>query len=351
MIRWGVIGLGAAGKNHLKVLSGLADVKITGICDLNEVLVDQQGELYNVKRSGRFSDYRELLAQQEIDVVSVITGCDTHYPIVMEALHHRKHVLCEKPLAPTVEECQKMVQTAGQVGCLLAVSFNYRQNRVMLKIKELIDGNAIGKVQIIRLVHLGYAPDFMILKEGASQELAQNRLRHLMAFGGPIFDCGVHQFDIARVLAKSDFTEIEARGYNLRGFKYPDYAIAVCKHKNGIMTIIENTFIYAFHARDYKEHLHRDIIGNEGTITYDLDTQMLEVYSPRETIKEHLPYPSHNEDRLGIYKEFVGSIREGRLRPTIASGEDGLKATEAALKAVESLMAAGPIKRIEKGEK
>ena len=99
-VRVGVVGLGIFGQVHLKAYTGLPGAEVIGICDLDEERVRKAGEEYDV--AARFRDYRELLAMDGLDAVSVVTPDFTHTDIVVAAVEQGRAVLVEKPLATTL---------------------------------------------------------------------------------------------------------------------------------------------------------------------------------------------------------------------------------------------------------
>lgn len=343
-MRIGLIGLGAAGRSHLALLSQMPEAEVAAIADLNPAAVEALGAQYGVPCAA--TDPRTLLADPSLDAIAVTAADRAHYPLVMACAAAGKHVLCEKPIATEVAQGREMVAAMRNADRLLCVSLQLRGSALMRRIKDLVDTGAVGAVRMLRLVGQMAAPDGRDLRERMGEATAYARARNICEEGkNALFDCGVHSFDYARFLTGSDFKRIEAMGYNMRGFSHPDHGVALCEHENGIMTLIEKGFDYAYEAQQRKEYVRYEVIGDGGSLAWDLDTQHLRVFGREQTLDEFWPLGSHNEDRVAIYRGFFQSVREGKLLPWLASGEDGVKAIEAAQAAVESTHAKGVITR------
>ena len=344
IIRLGLIGLGAAGRGHLDVLAHLPEVEVAGIADLNADYVAAMRERYGVSLAT--TDPQQILADPSIQVVSIAAADRAHYPLVMACAAAGKHVVCEKPIATEIAHGYEMVAAMARAGRLFCISLNNRGNRVQRRIKRLVDSGAVGNVRMVRIIGLMAAPDNRWVRENMGEDAAYARVLNICEEGkNAIYDCGVHSFDYARFLTGSNFKRIEAMGYSLRGFSHPDHGVALCEHENAILTLIDKGFDYAYEAQTRKEYVRYEVLGDGGSLSWDLEEQRLRVFSRNETLDETLPYPSHNADREVIYRGFLESVHKGHLLPWLASGEDGLKAIEAAQAALDSMAAKGILTR------
>ncbi|MDH7568844.1 MAG: Gfo/Idh/MocA family oxidoreductase [Armatimonadota bacterium] len=343
-MRFALIGLGAAGRNHLEVLSHLPGVEVVGIADLNPASVQALAARYPVPVAT--TDPQELIAHPGVEVVAIAAADRAHHPLVMACAAAGKHVVCEKPIATEVPHAREMVAAMRAAGRLFCVSLNNRGNRVQRRIKDLVDAGAVGNARVVRLIGLLAAPDNRNIRASIGEAAARARAQNICEEGkNALFDCGVHSFDYARFLTGSEFRRIEAMGHNMRGFTHPDHGVALCEHENGVFTVIEKGFDYAYEAQTRKEYVRYEVIGDGGSLAWDTDTLRLRLYGRDQTLDERMEHPPHNEDRRVIYQGFVESVHAGRLLPWLASGEDGLKALEAAQAALDSMHAKGVIRR------
>jgi predicted dehydrogenase len=190
------------------------------------------------------------------------------------------------------------------------------------------------------------APDNPVVRRMIGPEAARSRVQNICCEGkNALFDCGVHTFDYARFLTGSEFKRIEAMGYTMRGFPYPDHGVALCEHANGIFTVIEKGFDYAYEAQTYKEYVRYESIGDRGSLAWDLDTQRLRLFSDTQTLDEPIPHGGKEDVRETIYRGFLDGLAAGRLPAWLSTGLDGLRAIEAAQMAIDSMLAKGVIRR------
>ena len=142
----GVIGVGLWGENHLKVYKDNPNCRVIGISDMNERRAEEIAKKYNVKIWSK--DYRALLDNKDIDIVSIVVPDFEHYKPVCQAAEAGKNILVEKPLATDLEEAQKMVQVCKKNRVKIMVDFSNRWNPAFVNVK-----NAIVEGELGRLLH------------------------------------------------------------------------------------------------------------------------------------------------------------------------------------------------------
>lgn len=342
-MRFGLIGLGAAGRSHLEVLANMPEVDVVGVADLQQQAVDAMQTQYGVPGT---TDPAKLINDPSVEAIAIVAGDKAHHPLVLACAAAGKHVVCEKPIATDVADAREMVGAMDASGRLFCIAFNNRTDAVQGRIRELALSGTIGNLRMVRLVGLMAAPDHKSLREEMGEPAAYRRLLNICEDGkNALFDCGVHSFDYARFLTGSDFAHIEAMGYSMRGLKYPDHGVALCAMQNGIFVMIEKGFDYAFEASARKEYVRYEVIGDAGSLAWDLDTQTLKVYGAKESWEEQVGHGGKASVRELIYRGFIESVQAGKLHPWLASGLDGLRATEAAQAALDSMMQKGVVKR------
>lgn len=145
MLKVGVIGCGAiAQRRHLPEYSKRSDVEIVAVCDFNLERAKEVAQTFGAKFA--FQTHQELLACEEIEAVSVCAPNFLHASITLDAIHAGKHVLCEKPMATSLEEAKSMVDAASEKGVKLMIGHSQRFMPVHLKAKEILDEGKLGKV-------------------------------------------------------------------------------------------------------------------------------------------------------------------------------------------------------------
>jgi predicted dehydrogenase len=322
-MRFGIIGCGIVAEyGHLPAIAALPEAELVAVADLDLERAKALGQRFGAGLI--FQDYHDLLACPQIEAVVVATPVETHHQIVLAAAQHKKHVLCEKPIAPTVAEGKDMIRAMHQAGCFLGINFLLRETEPLVSIKEIIEQGLVGRIKVLRFIFNSPGPGW------ASRE----RLESLANEGmGPIFDCGVHYFDLARWLTGKEFLEVEARGAFTAEFENPLHVVATCQLEDGIMAMIEESWLYTHGAKHGNRYRRYDIIGDEGTISYSTDTEELVLYRKDGNTKTLVAKEQKAFDR--IYQGFVESVRKHK-QAGIITGEDGILAMAAALAAVES---------------
>lgn len=140
----GIIGCGTISASHMRGYQKLTDLcEIKGVADL--VLDKAKQSAAQIGEEAKaYEDYREMLARDDIDVVSICTPPYLHKEAVIAALEAGKHVLCEKPLAPSLQDCDEMIATAKAKNRKLAVVFQYRFRQDFRRIRSILQADALG---------------------------------------------------------------------------------------------------------------------------------------------------------------------------------------------------------------
>lgn len=131
--RVGIIGCGGiANGKHLPSLSKLDQVELVAFCDIVQERAEEAKEKYGSAEAQVYTDYQELLQDETIDIVHVLTPNISHAEISIAALESGKHVMCEKPMAKTSAEAQKMLEAAERTGKKLTIGYNNRFRRQLV---------------------------------------------------------------------------------------------------------------------------------------------------------------------------------------------------------------------------
>lgn len=204
MLRVGVIGCGKISQvRHLPEYADREDCKITALYDIN---MERAQELAKQYGAVAYESCEALLASDEVDAVSVCSANTTHAEIAIAALKAGKHVLCEKPMAITLEECEAMVAAAEESGKRLMIGQNQRLAGAHAKAKELIDEGAIGKVISFQTAFRHAGPERWSVDPG----LATWFFDKSRAAMGALADLGVHKADLIQFLTGQTIVEVTA---------------------------------------------------------------------------------------------------------------------------------------------
>ena len=202
-IRVGLIGSGSIARHrHATELSKNEDVEIVAFADR----VPERAEECAAKFGGvSISDWKNLIARDDIDAVVVATANAYHAPITIAALKAGKHVLCEKPMATSDVEAREMIETAVKNGKFLMIGHNQRLAQSHIKAKELFDDGIIGKLLTFRTSFSHAGPEGWSIegKDGWFFNRAE-------AFVGSMGDLGVHKADLLLWLIGEDIVEVSS---------------------------------------------------------------------------------------------------------------------------------------------
>lgn len=155
-IRFGMIGAGSISNNHLSALRERDDARLVAVADVNGEQAAAQAEKYGAERS--CTDYRELVAADEVDAVIIGIPTRFHADAAIVAAEHGKHVLCEKPMARTLAECDAMIAAHAAAGTVLQIAFVCRFDDNWGQIRKLVLEGRAGRPCLWRRICCGSAP-------------------------------------------------------------------------------------------------------------------------------------------------------------------------------------------------
>lgn len=187
-LRAGVIGLGWAGQQHMAAYHAAEGVQLVALAGMEADVLQELGDGYAVATDRRHSDWRQLIAAGELDVVSIATPTTLHAPMAVAALDAGVHVLSEKPMAENGTVARTMVEAADRNDRVLDVSFNHRRRGDVQALKKIVDAGLLGDIY--------YAKAGWLRREGIPG-LGSWFTRRAAAGGGPLMDIGVHMLDMA----------------------------------------------------------------------------------------------------------------------------------------------------------
>ncbi len=139
----GIIGLGSISRVHLDALKRLDKARIVAVCDIDTEKLEKAREATGAKA---YADWRELIADRDVEIVHVLTPHYLHTPMSVYALEHGKHVLCEKPMASEIPDALKMIKAADEADTSLNIVFQNRYNASSVELKRLIDTGVTGRL-------------------------------------------------------------------------------------------------------------------------------------------------------------------------------------------------------------
>jgi len=276
-----------------------------------------------------FSDVDAFL-DSGLEAVSVCSPAGAHLGNVVACADRRLPILCEKPIAGSVPDAEKIVQIVGEAGIPFMVGFVYRYSPVATTIRDWVRSGLIGNVRSIRLVYIWhlhgrYGPG----EDGVWRESPVwiGRMRE----GGPMIDCGVHLIDLARWWTGSEISQVAGHGAWVADYAAPDHVYAQLDHANGCHTLVETSFSYGHTAHDPAPQFTYELIGDGGFIRYDRGTWKLEAHDGRTV---HTGPSASEKGFWEMYSDWANAVRTGDSSGLPSRG-DALAASKVAVTATD----------------
>jgi len=256
------------------------------------------------------TDLDEALADSSVDAVYISTTNEKHLDQAMAAIGAGKHVLCEKPLAMSLEDAASMVRAAEEAGLVFATNHHLRCSGSHRAVRQLIEDGRIGKILSMRIFHAVHLPP----------HLQGWRITDPGAGGGVIPDITVHNADVARFILGEDPQAVVAQMVSSgMGQGVEDSAMSVWAMPSGAMVMSHESFTHRFAGNGFEVH------GTEGSIfARNVMSQdpLGEVELVTEVGSEAIEFSRHDLYGQGV-SQFIDAV-EGR-GPLAASGWDGVK--------------------------
>ena len=238
MKRVGIIGCGQiAARGHQSGYEELADrISVVAVADPAAERRDLLGSHFKVSADGRYADYRDLLARDDLDFVDICLPHHLHHPATLAAAAAGHNILLEKPIAAREDEALEMIDAVEKAGIVFSLIHNYSRQPVPARVLELVRAGAIGSPYLMRYEGFG---NYHYLGTAAYDPAW--RAEAGRGGGGALLDNGYHSIYLARYVMQSEVREVfGAVGTFARDFEVEDTALALLRHENGAITSIQN---------------------------------------------------------------------------------------------------------------
>lgn len=228
-MRIGIVGCGGIGRTHMNAWLA-AGYQPVAVCDSVDTLAQS---LASLSEARVYSDAETMYREAQLDIVSICTPPALHASLSIAALQHGIHVLCEKPLAITTEECHAIIAAAQQAKRILSVGFCHRFQPHIEVMKAQIDAGLIGDVIMFRNRFIGHMPN-------PEQRWFSDPA---LAGGGVMVDTCVHSVDLFRHLI-GDVAQVQASAVTRTtalgpALRVEDTAVITLVSETGVIGVIE----------------------------------------------------------------------------------------------------------------
>jgi myo-inositol 2-dehydrogenase/D-chiro-inositol 1-dehydrogenase len=330
-IRIGIVGAGRIAQIMSAAYSRIRECRLQAVNDVIRGAAERHAARFNIPVI--YDDYRQLLASQDVDAVLVCVPTQLHEEITLAAAEAGKHIFCQKPMALTVEQCERMTQAAESNGVVLQVGFMLRFTPPFEEVKQRLEAGEIGNLIAIRSAVFGWEP---------TDEWFYDPSRG----GGVLIDTIIHTFDLYRWYA-GEVQTIFAMGdaYVLEGakkYQTPDNVMCSFRFKNGAIGELYGTWTSGYGDKTM------ELYGTGGSIFVDLMTKQGGQIFIKSRRSDHSgPAGWSNLGVMWKYgyqaeaTQFISCILGDA--PPQATGRDGIEAQKMAVLANQSLRSGLPI--------
>jgi len=335
----GMIGCGDIAPTHTKAIAAADNVKLVACLDVVEASAKSLGEEHGVPYTTELSD---LLRHSEVDAVTIATPAFTHADLIEEAAKAGKAVLCEKPLAASLEDADRIIASCQQAGVALSTCFPLRYLGAAKLTRQLIEDGTLGTVIAIRLRNLGEKRESYWTGGFSGRTATDWRKSRQQSGGGVIITNLVHHLDLARAITglevKQAFGET---GTFLTDVEVEDMGAACLRYENGAIGVVEGSSCFAGGTNEPDVV----ILGEKGQSRFGLWSGKCEVYLKEPAgglaAQEWVAHSFEDAIHVEFYQEFAAAVRHGKTPPV--TGEDGRKALEMVLAIYQSADAGRPV--------
>ena len=299
-MRVGVVGTGAMGRNHMRVVNSIPELELTCAVDHNPGHLEAACESYNIEK---FSDYREITGL--VDAVMVSSPTTNHYEIAAYFLRNNKHVLVEKPVTNTLEEADGLIRTAKENNVVLAVGHLERFNPAVEFIQPLVKRPLFIEVQ-----RLGsFSPRSLDVDV--------------------IMDLMIHDLDIILQWDRTGIKQINASGVPIVSNKI-DIANVRLQFNSNLVANITASRVSQKKTRKLR------VFQKNQYISLDYKKRRVKMFAlSRGEIVEELPEIEEVEPLRNLWVNFYKTVTTGKNYNV--TGEDGRRALELALRISEHI--------------
>ena len=300
-IRAGVIGVGAMGKHHARIYSGMSGAELIGVADVNKKIASEVAAKYNTEA---FTDCERLL-KNDLDAVSIAVPTTLHEDIALKAVNYGVHMLVEKPIAESIKSADAIIDAARRENLKLMIGHIERFNPTILKLKELISTGELGEIISISCRRVGPYPP---------------RIRDV----GIIIDLAVHDIDAISYLYGKRAMNV----YSIAGNSFhskEDHASILLQYEDKKSGMVETNWLTPHKIRKIT------VTGTGGVAHADYLEQSLEIWKEGEVRKVQIEKREPLKNELEHFLHAI--VNEEEPNP---SGEEGKYALHVALSAIKS---------------
>jgi UDP-N-acetylglucosamine 3-dehydrogenase len=251
-LRAGVVGLGMMGRNHVRVWDEAVEgVELVAVADPDPVAL---ARATTGRRARGFEDAERMLAEEELDLVSIVAPTSLHLPVTLAALRSGANVLVEKPIAATRDEATQMIDAAEAAGRMLTVGHIERFNPAIRELRRRLAAGELGRIFQVKATRLGPFPA---------------RIRDV----GVVVDLAPHDLDVMRYLVDSEPIRLYAETERRIHTEHEDLFNGIIKFANGVVGVLDINWLTPTKRRTLT------VTGERGMLLADYIAQDLVLFA------------------------------------------------------------------------
>ncbi len=327
-LHFGLIGAGFWSRFQLAGWQQLPGAKCVAVCDLSRDKANELAVMFGIMSV--YDDAEEMFKSETLDFIDVVTDVASHAELVALAAQHRVHVICQKPMAPSLEVSQEMVRQTRQAGVELLIHENWRWQAPLRRLKEILNSGRLGKIVRARI---DYANSFPVFDN-------QPFLKELKQF--ILTDIGTHILDAARFLF-GEATELYCQTRQMRAdIAGEDVATVMMRMGEGVTVTCNMSYASRWQFDRFPQTMVA-IEGTEGGVSLGPDYE-LQTFDRDDSSSERVSIPTYvwadpayelvHSSIVACQQNLLDHLRGVRAGET--TGEDNLKSLELVFAAYQS---------------
>ena len=326
-MHFAVAGCGVISRFHLDAIRSIEDAALCGVYDPVEASARAAAQAYGTRA---YPDYDALLADPQVDAVCICTPSHLHAPLALQAVAAGKHVLIEKPVALTLEDCDAVAAAARAAGVQVGVVSQLRYGPAVARVKRALESGALGRITRCDLYMKYFRPQ-------SYYDSGTWRGTQAMDGGGALMNQCIHSIDLLRWMLGDGVTEVMAYTDNLNHpyIQAEDLGLALVRFESGAYGVVEGTT--NVYPHNLEETLY--LFGENGTVKAGgKSVNIIEEWDFRDgrgdpaTIKMQFgenPPNVYGYGHTPLYADVIAAIREDRA--PYVDGRAGMRALELVL--------------------
>ncbi|WP_123054315.1 Gfo/Idh/MocA family oxidoreductase [Clostridium sp. JN-1] len=347
-LKFAIIGCGRISYKHVEALvSNSKEASLAAVCDIDYDKAEAKKQEYMSKinedcKVAVYKDYKEMIEKEDIDVVTVATESGYHPEIAIYCMEHKKHVICEKPMALSIEDADNMIKASEKNNVKLCISHQNRFNKPIQKLRKAVEQNRFGRLingtaRILWNRNMGY--------------YTQAPWRGTWKLdGGTLMNQCIHDIDLLQWMMGGEIDSVYSQCDTfLRDIEAEDFGAVIVRFKNGSIGIIEGSA--CVYPKNLEETL--SIFGESGAVCIGglavnkIETWRFADSSENEEEKilseqESDPDTVYGFGHIPLFKDMIDAINNDR--EPLVSGKEGKKGMSIILAAYKSRLTGMPVK-------